>query len=118
MREEDESNIRWGMSDTEQFVKDKMTDTELNRAVCEKLGIHFYEAYQKDRQLFTSPDFTQNAKVLLEAVKDKLSLTDWYTFHRSVGGGIKKEYIYLTYILNPRQLCEKFLEFMELNKGE
>ena len=115
-----------------------MTDTELNKKICEKLGICWhegdcaklsnpYDVRHGQYVLFCkhckmeldsdyeqhNPDFTQNAKVLLEAMKEELSLTDWYTFHRSVGGGIKKEYIYLTYILNPRSLCEKFLEFME-----
>jgi hypothetical protein len=119
-----------------------MTDTELNRAVAKKLGLPWHEA-----SLFTdkvnykcscgglfrvelitehitasNPDFTQNAKVLLETLKEKLgeeryrkfinsftSYTDhrpWTTYKPTV------DFID-EFILNPRQLCEKFLEFME-----
>ena len=113
-----------------------MTDTELNRAVAKKLGICWHEALFKGSHICThcgcfadkngldyfNPDFTKNAKVLLDAIKEKLgeerymefihsitSYTDYrgYTTYMSIAG-----FIY-SYILNPRSLCEKFLEFME-----
>ena len=124
-----------------------MTDTELNQAVAKKLNIPWHEQvgnngfcdYYKCScgwevhvyscgacgQLLnhcnaSNPDFTVNAKVLLEAMKEKLgeeryrkfinsftSYTDhrpWTTYKPTV------DFID-EFILNPRSLCEKFLEW-------
>jgi hypothetical protein len=119
-----------------------MTDTELNQAVAKKLNIPWHEQvgnngfcdYYKCScgwevhvyscgacgQLLnhcnaSNPDFTVNAKVLLEAMKEKLGeerydnfipflqQTHWFSIEEFIDA----------YILNPRQLCEKFLDFME-----
>ena len=113
-----------------------MTDTELNKKICEKLGICCHEPLFKGSKVCRlcgtycdaesmsefNPDFTVNSKVLQDALKEKLgeerymefihsitSYTDYrgYTTYMSIAG-----FIY-SYISNPSQLCEKFLEFME-----
>jgi len=115
-----------------------MTDTELNRKICEKLGICCHEPLFKGSKVCRlcgtycdaesmsefNPDFTVNSKVLLEAVKEKLGEERYVGFinKKNVGlVGLLTDYpihvhmiaVYETYILNPRSLCEKFLEFME-----
>ena len=124
-----------------------MTDTELNSAVAKKLNIPWHEQvgnngfcdYYKCScgwevhvyscgacgQLLNhcnaaNPDFTQNAKVLLDVMKEKLGEERFAGFIFTVGAYDKADHsvglnewisIDLEYILNPRQLCEKFLEW-------
>ncbi len=88
-----------------------MTDTELNKAVAEKLGIKpdpewFKEGY---------PDFTLNAKDLIEVLMKR---DDWIFFREEIGtwncyGGknVWVSRISLDYILNPRLLCEEYLKW-------
>jgi len=126
-----------------------MTDTELNKKICEKLKIQWHEQvgnngfcdYYKCScgwevhvyscgacgQLLnhcnaSNPDFTQNAKVLLDAIKEKLGEERYEEFIRSFTAytdfrGITTYMCAVdfinTYIFNPRSLCEKFFEFME-----
>jgi len=124
-----------------------MTDTELNSAVAKKLNIQWHEQVGNNgfcdyykcscgwevhvyscgaaTQLLNhcnaaNPNFTQNAKVLLEVIKEKLGEERYalfinsftaYTDYRSWTTYMCAVDFINTYILNPRSLCEKFLEW-------
>ena len=113
-----------------------MTDTELNKKICEKLGICWHEPLFKGSKVCRlcgtycdaesmsefNPDFTVNSKVLLDAIKEKLGEERYEKFIRSFTAytdfrGITTYMCAVdfinTYILNPRSLCEKLLDFME-----
>ncbi len=109
-----------------------MTDTELNRKVCKKLGIEWHEVVQRGFQNLCScgfncylmvtldkhikdsnPDFTLNAKDLIEVL---MKHTGWRKFRCEILEGNHLRIIDRTdsiykYILNPRLLCERFLEW-------
>jgi hypothetical protein len=113
-----------------------MTDT-LNRKVADKLGIHWHEGSMykepsgnrhygcsKCGSAESNPDFTKNAAVLLGELKKK----DYYdnfmdsidTMYRVADKKDKDGlflyyvdecFVNIDYILNPRLLCERFLEW-------
>jgi hypothetical protein len=110
-----------------------MTDTELNKAVAEKLGIEWHEVVWKDCVSFkvkycscgykygfkdeehSNPDFAANAKDLIEVLMKR---DDWIFFREEIGtwncyGGknVWVSRISLDYILNPRLLCEEYLKW-------
>ncbi|MDD5006346.1 MAG: hypothetical protein PHS93_09010 [Candidatus Omnitrophica bacterium] len=112
-----------------------MTNT-LNRKVAEKLGIEWHEVFsikeyltadgyvsiytcscgatsKSDQELCTNPDFTANAKDLIEVLMKR---DDWNKFRGEILEGNHLRIIDRTdsiykYILNPRLLCEAFLEW-------
>jgi hypothetical protein len=106
-----------------------MTNTELNRKICKKLGIERHEVVWKDCKTFnvkycscgykygfkdeehSNPDFAANAKDLIEVLMKR---EDWREFKREIGlspHSPKCLFIDFNYILNPRLLCERFLEW-------
>ena len=81
-----------------------------NIYICKKCG----------KEYSHNPDFTVNAKDLLEAMKEKLGEERYEKFVLTVGVKLKMAMsfkigyaIYEYYILNPRQLCEEALDFLE-----
>jgi hypothetical protein len=110
----------------------EMTDDQINKLIAEKLGIHWhigsiYREPNGKRRLGCSvcgsiepnPNFCSNAKVLLGELKKK---GYWDKFAHQIldlkvivpVGDYQYENIYhvpLAYILNPRLLCEKYLEW-------
>ena len=117
-----------------------MTDTELNKRLCEKLGIEWHEDTSETSSFFkffkcscgkhnfrsveeikihiqkSNPDFTVNAKTLIEAIKGKeyeglFFAQLMYGNNANVEGIDDDGLIDRDYILNPRLLCERFLEW-------
>ena len=106
----------------------KLTDTDINKAVALKLGIEWHErtnaimftdffscscGYQtSNREDFinhikeSNPDFTLNAKDLIEIILQRDDLKGFALFFGFGLGDIE-----LKYVLNSRLLCERFLEW-------
>ncbi len=108
-----------------------MTDTELNKSLCLKLGLPWHEQvdYYTCSCGYTilmrgevldiiplhikesNPNFTLNAKDLIEAIGLN-NLERWFEFSKTIGTVIDCcVYIKLDYVTNPRLLCEAFLEW-------
>jgi hypothetical protein len=97
----------------------EMTDDHINKLIAEKLGLGF----QYSRKPII---FTENAKVLLGELKEK-DYKDYGNFVNNLPVEIQLSYdrgmllldihyhfvieFINTYILNPRLLCEKYLEW-------
>jgi hypothetical protein len=116
----------------------KMTKTEKNKLACSWLGIEWHEPKGIGGRLYgyaeyyvcicginncqlPNPDFTQNAKDLIEAVKGKEyenSFFAWlmYGDNSAVEAIDDDGLIDRDYILNPEALLDKFLEFMAMRK--
>jgi hypothetical protein len=110
-----------------------MTDTEINKKICELLGICWHEVIEIKQRKRTeggkiyyderyeckkcgerhprNPDFTANAAVLPKQLQDKVSAKEYSQFieHLLISIGVLA--FIDKYILNPRLLCEAYIKW-------